>query len=434
MAGSLLSVADDALNAAQTALLVAAQNTANSNNPAYLAETAATTPGPVIGPIADTVAANTPTGVTVAGITVAADPVLDRVVGQQTSRTAYWTTLSAAQAGWQALFNEPQPGGLQEVLNQFGSAWTTLEDNPGSTAEAAAVVQSGQAVATTITTLQTQLAQQADALISQLQTQMATLATQSQAVAQANADAASLPAGSAGQATLANTVHQALVTLASTAAIQVLPTADGGATVTSGGVSLVSGTTAPPASAFQVQVTGTGPWYAQTVSLTIDGAAYTPTSGAIAGTLAALAQVQSAGQQLASVAQMLATGVPTGSTTPAAFFTATANGGLAVASGVTPAVVQARATGGALDTIQQAMTAWTQLVGDIGNTGAQGTAMAAQQQQDLAALQAQQQSVQGVNLNQAATATVQAQEAYQAAAQLVQVQQSLVATLLAAVG
>jgi flagellar hook-associated protein 1 FlgK len=222
--------------------------------------------------------------------------------------------------------------------------------------------------------------------------------------------------------------------LASVASVQTLTASDGTVNVTSGGVALVTGTTTPPASSYQVALHGTGPWYTQSVGLSIAGATYTPTSGAIAGNLAALHQIQAAGQQLATLSQQLAAAVPTGqSTAPTHVFTATANGALTVTAGVTPSTLQASAASTALTAIQTAESAWTQVVGGVGTAGQQATTEQANQQADLSALQTQQQSIQGVNLNQAAANTVQEQEAYQAATQLVQVQQSLVNSLLAAV-
>jgi len=434
MAGSLLSIADQALNAAETALTVTANDTANSDNPAFVNQTAAVTSGPVVGPISDTLPNSAPSGVTVAGVTSATDPVLNHVIQQQTSQVGYWNQLAAQQSAIQPLFNEPQTGGLQEMLTAFGNAWTTLADNPGSSAEAASVLSSGQALATTIQSLQANLAQQASTITTQLQSQMQNLAASSQTLAQTNTTLAGLPLESSGASQLQDTLTATVQGLASVASVQTLTTSDGTINVTSGGVALVTGTMTPPASSYQVALHGTGPWYTQSIGLSIAGAAYTPTGGAIAGNLAALQQIQAAGQQLATLSQQFATAVPTGqSTAPTHFFTATAKGALTVTPGVTTSTLQASGASPALTAIQTAEGAWTQVVGGVGNAGQQAMTEQANQQADLSALQTQQQSIQGVNLNQAAANTVQEQEAYQAATQLVQVQQSLVNSLLAAV-
>jgi len=434
MAGSLLSIADQALNAAETALTVTANDTANSDNPAFVNQTAAVTSGPVVGPISDTLPNSAPSGVTVAGVTSATDPVLNHVIQQQTSQVGYWNQLAAQQSAIQPLFNEPQTGGLQEMLTAFGNAWTTLADNPGSSAEAASVLSSGQALATTIQSLQANLAQQASTITTQLQSQMHNLAAFSQTLAQTNTTLAGLPPESSGASQLQDTLAATVQGLASVASVQTLTASDGTTNVTSGGVALVTGTTTPPAASYQVALHGTGPWYTQSVGLSIAGAPYTPTGGAIAGNLAALQQIQAAGQQLATLSHQLAGAVPTGqSTAPTHFFTATANGALTVTANVTTSTLQASGASAALTAIQTAEGAWTQVVGGVGNAGQQAMTEQANQQADLSALQTQQQSIQGVNLNQAAANTVQEQEAYQAATQLVQVQQSLVNSLLAAV-
>lgn len=434
MAGALLSIASQALNTAETALMVTANDTANSNNPNFVNETANLSTGAVIGPISDTLPNVLPSGVMVSGITSASDPVLSRVIQQHQSSAGYWNQLATEQSAIQPLFNEPQTGGLQEMLAAFGHAWTTLADHPGSSAEAASVLQSGKALANTIQSLQGQLAQQATSITQQLSTQMATLATTSQTIANANGTQASLAPNSQGSNQLQAHVASALHQLASAASIQTLTSADGSVQVSSGGIALVSGTTTPPANAYQVHLHGTGPWYTQTATLSIAGAAYTPERGAIAGNLAALQQIQSTGQQLAQLSQALAKNVPTGNSASLThLFSATTNGALTIASGVTASTLHASASATALAAIQTATQSWTYIVGQVASAGNLATTQQTRQQADLAALQTQQQSVQGVNLNQAAATTAQEQEAYQAAAKLVQVQQSVVNTLLTSI-
>jgi len=429
----LLSIANSALNTAESALAVIANDTANSSNPAYVNETLAITDGPVVGPITDTLESTMPTGASNAGIDTAHNALLSARQQTQISTTSYWNTVAASQTTMQPWFNEPQTGGLQEELNQFGSAWTTYQDNPGTTADAATVESAGQSLASTLQQIQSQLAQQASSLTQQLGNQLGQVATLSQTLASSNTTAPSLPPASAAAANLQNTIQSTVQALASLTSIQTLPQADGSVTVNSGGVSLVHGTTATPQSAYAVTVPSGVPWYQATPQMTIQGTAYHPTSGAVAGTLTALGQVQSAGAQLAAIAQTLATHVTTGSSTTPTFFTATANGALQLASTVTTASLSPSAAASNLTTITQATTQWTNLVGTIGSQGQQALQTQASSQADLNAITNQVQSTMGVNLNQTAVDTVQEQQAYQAAAQLITVQQTLVNTLLNAV-
>lgn len=442
----MLNVAGNALSADQQALAALSEDLTNASTPGYHAVTpnleAVTPTGTVMGTVD---AAGGPAGgVTMDGVTRATDPATTGAQLHAAGAQSYWKAVEGTQVQLQPWFAEPQTGGLQELLNQFGNAWAAYQNAPSSAASAQDIVNEGHTLAQAISTLQTQLAQVASGLESSLHKQANQVRDAAARLATANAALPALPDHSLGAATAADQARAALQQLSGLVDVRPLETADGAWAVDVGHTALVVGdqvvtdpawqptsTTMP--TGWSVTTTSSTAWYTAQVSLTTpDGATVAVSSGTMGGTLAALDQVEQYGAQLAGIAHALASTVPTNGSS-VAFFHTSPDGGLAVASGLTGASLAASVADTAQTAITGAVSQWTTLVGLVGADGQTAKQTAATTENQAQALSTAAQSVDGVNANATSAQLIQEQQAYATAARLVSVQQQNVQSLLLAV-
>jgi flagellar hook-associated protein 1 FlgK len=325
---STLNTALTGLNAAQRAMDVTGQNVVNANTAGYSRQRVdLVTAGTTVA--ATRYTGNQPvlSGVSVEAITRIRDAFTEATRAasgaRQSALSAQTTTLSNVEQ----LLSEPTGTGLQSTLDSFYAAWQDMSNNPTDAAAGAVVLQRGAAVtdkmhalavglADTWTTADTALANTI-AQANQNASDLATLNTQIRASSIMGTPANDLM-------DRRDTLVRQLASLVGGSA-QLAP--DGTATVTVGGVTVVSGDTAQQltlSGAADLGTAGTNPptvlWGATPVSLG---------SGQAAGYLAALkTDLPALKTQLDSIAVALRdsvnsiheTGYTPGGTTGADFF------------------------------------------------------------------------------------------------------------------
>jgi flagellar hook-associated protein 1 FlgK len=433
---TLITLAQNTLAADEIALSTAAQDTSNAADPTFHAETAVLAPAVVGVDGLGVDGSPPPNGVTVTTVSRATDEPATQGLLQALGDHAAATGTENALAPLMAFFAAGATGGVQSTLQSLEAAWGAFQDAPTSMAAAQGVMGAAQQTVTAVNRLQTTLSQTAQALVAQLQGEGQQFGSLVGQIAAAQAALPALPAGSGAQATAEDQIDALVQQLAKLGGAVVYPSASGGRMVAApdGGPLWVDGTEAPPASSAAVLTvvqSGTGPWYAASVSLQAGSIGWTPVTGDLAGTLAALDAVDQWGAQLAALSRQLASTVPANASTT--LFVATADGGLQMTPGLTGPALSSAVAPSAATALQSGLGAWGTLSAAVGAVGQQATATAAATQTAVSGFQTALQRATGVDPNQAATAVIQDQQAFQAAAQILAVQQQTVQALLQAV-
>lgn len=234
-----------ALNAARYGLDVTGQNISNANTPGYVrqrAELAETGSVPGVSQLYATQHADST--VTVSGTSRLNDPVVDMRARSEHSRNGYLQTTAGTLSSVETLYNEPSDQGLSEQLNDFWNSWAAVANNPGDTAARNVVLQKAAGVAGTLNQtsdalgrLSTSLSAQANSTASQVNTAVGELAQLNGAIAVNNAT------GHVDNQLL-DQRDSLMMSLSDLAGAQSSINADGTATVTIGGQTVVNSTTA----------------------------------------------------------------------------------------------------------------------------------------------------------------------------------------------
>ncbi|GBD00116.1 Flagellar hook-associated protein 1 [bacterium HR17] len=167
-----LQAALQSLLAHQTALAVAAHNTANAQNPDYtrqIARLKAALPVPEPSLKEGMSFGQLGTGVTVGEIARQYDALLATSLRLADSRVGYYETLVNGLERVEALVGEPTDSGISALLNQFFEAWRDLAANPENMGARSLVLERARSLLNRFNTLQAQLSHERDLSLTQMQ-------------------------------------------------------------------------------------------------------------------------------------------------------------------------------------------------------------------------------------------------------------------------
>jgi flagellar hook-associated protein 1 FlgK len=250
-----------ALNASRYALDVTGQNISNANTPGYVRQRAdLAEAGPVPGVAALYATQHADSTVTVSGTSRLNDPVIDMRARSEHGRNGYLQTAASTMAGVENLFNEPSDTGLAEQLNDFWNSWAAVANNPGDAAARNVVLQKAGAVAGTLNEASAALGRLTQSLTDEANAAVTQINTATSQLAQLNSAIAVGTATGATDNQLLDQRDSLLMQLSDLAGAQATLNPDGTATVSIGGQTVVSSTTATAVSvnaSNQLQVGGT---------------------------------------------------------------------------------------------------------------------------------------------------------------------------------
>ncbi len=284
MGFEVLGIASQALAAQQLALDVTGNNMANATTPGYHVESVNLTEN---APAPDAVMPTTliGNGVTATAVTRATNAFLSSSVRNETSAVGYATALTQGISQVQNIFQEPQQGGLAEMMNQFNQSWLTLSQNPTSLSARQSVLQDGQTLASTLngmsSSLQTEEANVNQNITSQVQ-QINQLAQQ---IAQLNGQVATVSTSGQQPNDLLDQRGQLLTQLSQLVQVHYANGPAGSLDVYIGSHPLVTGE-----QTFQMQAQP-GPFGNQVPTWTDTQTAVQAQSGSLAGNMALLYQL-----------------------------------------------------------------------------------------------------------------------------------------------
>jgi flagellar hook-associated protein 1 FlgK len=299
-----LQIAASGLEADQDDLNTAANNLANTATPGYAEEVVNTSP------LGASVAGGVGEGVMVQSVSEDSSSLDDQMNLIAQGQLGSATEAASIQGLTQDSFPEPNTTGVDAQLNQFFAGLSALSTTPSSTAAQLAVAQDANDVANTLNGSYTQLSSIATQLETDLQGQGSTsggyVAQANQLINQIATLNSGIAAGTtapAGINSLLDQRREALDQLGTLLGVTTSAAPDGTMTVSSGGIELVSGTTA-----VDLQVTG---------AATADNLAVETTDGNVlspGGQIGALLNgvnttIPNYQSQLSAIADSLATGL-----------------------------------------------------------------------------------------------------------------------------
>jgi len=455
---SAIGVALSGMNAAQEELDVTGNNIANASTPGYVRERINL--ASVEPPTASVTMSATGVGqgVVVLGVARLDDPNAD---AQEVSAQAHAANTAQTQSVLgqaQAAFNEPSSSGISSQLSNFWSQWDNVASNPTNQAARETLIASASQVASTFNQTAASLSQVQAGASAGAMTDLSEVNQEAAQVASLNADVIA-QGGGGNAAGLADQRDAVIKKLAQQVGVTVRPdvAANGAVDLMLGSESLVQGITSQAITGTVSSVTGA-------VSLAWPDGSTVAAGGQIGALMQAadttipayLAQLNAAAAALASTvntqqaAGVTWTGVGTPSQASAAgtpLFAGSTAGSLALAPGVTPATIAAGSpsAGPADGSNAQAMaelgssptgpdTVYRGLVGQVGTDVATATSQAATATTIQNQADSQQQSSEGVNLDEELSNMLRYQNAYSAAAKYLNTVNQTIQDLLAVVG
>ena len=250
-----------ALNVQRYGMDVTSQNIANANTPGYTRQRAELSAvGPAAGVAALYATQHVNGSVTVSGTTRLNDPMIDVRARTEHGDNGYLQTTANVLAAAEALFDEPSNHGLAEQLNDFWNSWAAVANNPGDQAARNVVVQKAAGLAGTLNQTSAALDRLVQSVSQQATAATVEINTATSALAQLNGDIAIATASGSNINALADQRDGLLMKLADLTGAQATLQANGTATVTIGGQTVVSSTTASTVSlsgTYQILVGGT---------------------------------------------------------------------------------------------------------------------------------------------------------------------------------
>lgn len=488
MGFDILGIAAQAIQAQQLALDVTGNNMANATTPGYHVQSVDLTenaPSPNAA-MPSTLIGN---GVTATAVSRATNTFLSSSVRNQTSAVGYATALTQGLNQVQNVFQEPQKGGLAEMMNQFNKAWLSLSESPTSLSARQSVLQDGQTLASTFNGMASTLGNEETSVNQNITTEVQQINQLANQVAHLNGQIATVSTSGQQPNALLDQRGALLTKLSKLVNITYTSGPANSVDVYIGSHPLVTGKTVYGMGLNQVAVPSSG-----TATLTADqpvwndtGAPVEISSGSLAGNTAllfhetvngstggpitagyltgytqklnALAHsvistvntAQESGLNLSGTQSVTATGKPM------PFFVGTSAGSIQVNPSMTPDLIAAASSSGTFgpgngtnaanlyntltnglmtigSTSKTTLSGYYQsLVGTVGLDGQKAQNLATSGQNTLTSLNNNLQSVTGVDLNQQSVNMIQEQQSYQAAAKLIGTEQSVISSLMAAV-
>jgi flagellar hook-associated protein 1 FlgK len=439
-----LTNALQALNSASYALGVTGQNIANADTDGYTrqrAELSATGPAASVSTMYATPNHNGTVSVT--GTSRLNDPVVDARArtehGRNGSLQANSTTLSSVES----LFDEPSDNGLAEQMTTMWKSWSAVANNPSDPAARNVVLQDSAGVATTLNTTSAALADVKASVTSQLNVDATQVNTATTALAQVNGDIAVATATGADSNSLADQRDGLLMTLSTLTGAQSTINANGTATVTIGGQTVVS------------SVTATAVSLDASNNLQVGGTPAGPIGGSMQGLQTGLnttipnyqAQLDAVASALASTANAAqAAGYTVAGAAGGPLFTGTTASTIAVAV-TDPAALAASGTpGGNLDgsvalTMSElgnsttgADAQYRSMIGQLGTESATATQQASVQDSVTTGVDSLAQQSSGVSLDEETTNLLTYQRSYSASARVLTTVDDMLDTLISHTG
>jgi len=444
-----LSIALSSLATSQQALETTSNNVANANTPGYSREVPVLEAGaPVVyGSLA------LGTGVVLDKIESLRDPILEIQLNQQTQQNSYLNSQLTELQQIQTGFSSSTTGIGADITNFFNSI-QQLSPDPTNLSLRQAVLTSAGNLATDFNTASTNLQTQRSDLNQNVVQDVDQVNTLTSQIASVNLQISELQNANDNPGALVDTQTNLIRQLSSLIDVQVIPTGNGGITVTtSNGTTLVSG---QQSFALSSQTAADGTEHVFSGSQDITNAL---TGGSLAGTIQIRDQeIPGVLNQLDQLAAGLANAVNTANaqgyilsssnppTKGGNIFTAPPAGVTGAAADMKvaitdPSLIAASSDGtqgsngnvanllavGTDQVINDAtpIDAYSSLVFQIGNTTSNISADADASSQILQQLQDQRNSVSGVSLNEEAANMIQYQTAYQAASRVVSTVNSL---------
>ncbi|HUX32345.1 MAG TPA: flagellar hook-associated protein FlgK [Gemmatimonadaceae bacterium] len=236
---SILSIAANAAQVNQAAMQVVSQNVSNASTPGYSREQALFTEAPSLMTPQGTFG----TGVAISDVTRVHDTLLDSIYRQQSANSSGAALSQQLLSQIQGIFNEPSDTGLSATMDAFWSSWSDLSNNPGNAASQTAVRAQGGQVAMLLNSYSRQLdGLQANAT-AQLTQSVQSFNALAKRVADLNQQITASEAGGHQAPALLDQRDQLIDQMTQIVPVRALPTANDGANIVIGGISVVSGST-----------------------------------------------------------------------------------------------------------------------------------------------------------------------------------------------
>jgi flagellar hook-associated protein 1 FlgK len=458
MAFTILNIAGRSLAAEQLAMEVTGNNMANATTPGYRRESADLVETPPI-PSPNLSGTLEGQGVSVSAISRAQNAFLSRSVRTQYGSMGRWKSLSSVLSQIQNVFQEPSSSGLQEAISKFFSTWQTLSQTPNSLSSREAVLEQGKSLAGTFNGMSQALYSTIQNVNQSLNSTVNQINTLSSEIAQLNTQITGASTSGSSANALLDQRGLFMDQLSQLVNISYTVNPDQSVNIYMGNNLLVSNnksyslSVSPPSSSSgTLQINFAGQPLTGLKNGELSGLLQAGTD--MAGYLSQLNTL--AGSVVNAVNSQQAQGYQLDSSTPGGPFFSTSGlsaGTIHVFSQLSTQNIAAASSANApgdgsnakaiADLIQTNRPSlgqytfgqyYTNLVGEVGNQGQHAQDLYNSANQTLQSLRNARQSATGVDINQSSAHLISEQQSYQAAAQLIGVEQSLMSSLLQAVG
>lgn len=282
-----LEVSKRGLFAQQAALNTTGHNIANTNTEGYSRQRVnmVTTNGlPYVGLQAGVEAGLMGTGVRADSIQRLREEFLDIQYRNEYKRQGYWDARAETLDKLEGIMNEPSDTGLAKVMDQMWQAWQDLAKDPADTSARAVVRERSKAVADTFNTLYTHLEEVRTDLDNVVNVKSLEINSLGQQIAALNSQIANVEPHGYSPNDLYDQRDVLIDKLSKLVEVRATQTVNGMVDVTIEGRAFVTGVTSQPFVATQDPATGKS-------NITLGGAAFTPTTGYLAGTLESRDQI-----------------------------------------------------------------------------------------------------------------------------------------------
>lgn len=456
-----LNIGAGALEAAQVGEDVTGNNIANANTTGYTDESVGfETSPPYTLPNEESpvYVGQLGTGVVAQSVLRSANQYLDNEVVSATSQNSQQNAASTWLQNIQGAFNEPSSSGINEALTQFYDNYTELESDPSNVGARQTVISGGQTLAQVFQNTQSSLTQAGQQITSAINTDMTTINSDGQQIAALNVQIRQAVAQNQQPNELEDQRQTLLTNLASLTNVTTTTNSDGTVDVKIGGTSLVTGVNASTVSLSNLQSRGdiqsgevSGLLQAQS-----DLSGYQSNLDTLANTVITdVNALQAGGTNSNGVTEPGGMGLDGSTGVP--FFTGNSASTIAVnptlandpnklAAGAIPAPPATTPAAGDASVAteianlqnapsqalgnQSPLQYYQQLISTVGGDTQTAQTAASDSSAALTQVTNQQQSVEGVNIDQEMTNMLQYQQAYEAAARLVSTQDSMLDTLI----
>lgn len=282
-----LEVSKRGLFAQQAALNTTGHNIANANTEGFSRQRVnmVTTNGlPYVGLQASVEAGLMGTGVRADSIQRLREEFLDIQYRNEFKRQGYWDARAETLEKIEGIMNEPSDTGLAKVMDQMWQAWQDLAKDPSDTSARAVVRERSKAVADTFNTIYTHLQEVQTDLDNVVNVKALEINSLGQQLASLNNQIANVVPHGYTPNDLFDQRDVLIDKLSKLVEVKATQTTSGMVDITIEGRAFVTGVNSQAFGATQNPATGMS-------SITLGGAAFTPTTGYLAGTLESRDQI-----------------------------------------------------------------------------------------------------------------------------------------------